>query len=74
MKALRFSPWLRQTVKTLFAVRCKFIVPHPGAVLECAGEAETGNAGEQPDSRNSRPELIADDKQGAVLFHSVITV
>jgi hypothetical protein len=23
------TPWLRQTVKTLFAVRCKFIVPHP---------------------------------------------
>src|SRR5580704_1783271 len=27
---LRLSPWLRQTVKTLFAVRCKFIVVHPG--------------------------------------------
>ena len=30
---LRLSPWLRQTVKTLFAVRCKFIVLHPGTVL-----------------------------------------
>ena len=30
---LRLSPWLRQTVKTLFPVRCKFIVPHPGTVL-----------------------------------------
>jgi hypothetical protein len=27
------SPWLRQTVKTLFAVRSKFIVLHPGTVL-----------------------------------------
>lgn len=29
---LRLSPWLRQTVKALFAVRCEFIVPHPGTV------------------------------------------
>jgi len=26
-------PVLRQTVKTLLAVRCHFIVPHPGTVL-----------------------------------------
>jgi hypothetical protein len=32
-KWLRLSPRMRQTVKTLFAVRCKFIVPHPGTVL-----------------------------------------
>jgi hypothetical protein len=33
LEELRLSPWLRQTVKTLFAVRCKFIVLHPGTVL-----------------------------------------
>jgi len=30
---VRLSLRLRQTVKTLFAVRCKLIVPHPGTVL-----------------------------------------
>jgi hypothetical protein len=28
-----WSPWLRQTVKTLLTVRCKFIVPDPGTDL-----------------------------------------
>ena len=32
-KTMRLSPRLRQTVKTLLAVRCHFIVPHPGTVL-----------------------------------------
>ena len=31
--AVRLSPELRLTVKTLLAVRCHFIVPHPGTVL-----------------------------------------
>jgi hypothetical protein len=30
---LGLSPWLRQTVKTLLTVRCKFIVPDPGTDL-----------------------------------------
>jgi hypothetical protein len=30
---LGWSPWLRQTVKTLLTVRCKFIVPDPGTDL-----------------------------------------
>jgi hypothetical protein len=31
--ALGLSPGLRQRVKTLLTVRCKFIVPDPGTVL-----------------------------------------
>ena len=30
---MRWSPGLRQTVKTPLTVRCKFIVPDPGTVL-----------------------------------------
>ena len=32
-RRLRLSRLVRQTVKTLLAVRCHFIVPHPGTVL-----------------------------------------
>jgi hypothetical protein len=31
--AMRLSRFVRQTVKTLLAVRCNFIGPHPGTVL-----------------------------------------
>jgi cobalt-zinc-cadmium resistance protein CzcA len=47
---LGLSPELRQTVKTLAAVRWNSIVPRTGIVARCpaAGEAEAGSAGVQP--------------------------
>jgi hypothetical protein len=47
---LQWSPGLRQTVKTLLAVRWNCIVLRTGFPAKCAptGEAEAGSAGEQP--------------------------
>ena len=47
---LRLSPGVRQTVKTLHAVRWNLIVPRTGFPARCepAGEAEAGSAGVQP--------------------------
>src|SRR5689334_18710933 len=68
LSTLRLSPELRQRVKTLFAVRCKAIMPHPGTVLGwgCRGSGD-GLWWRPTRSRNNRPELIADDasEQGA---------
>ena len=48
--ALRWSPGLRETVKTLFAIRSNCIVLRRRLLAKWApvGEAEAGTAGEQP--------------------------
>ena len=61
-------PGLRQTLKTLFAVRWNLIVLRRRfpARYAPAGEAEAGSAGEQP-AKESQLETHRDDEAGAVV-------
>ncbi len=67
---LGLPPGVRQTVKTLVTVltddNCFPSIKqsnYSGGV----GEAETGSDGDQPESRNSRPELIKTMGESAIL-------